>query len=93
MSPGEERGSLVDAEGRHKGVFLPCKATDAWAWNEAVFRYRLHRGADGAVYRRLDPPRPDSALGEFQRIWPEPGLPLTASRGAFHELGDADRAA
>ena len=74
-------------------MFLPCKATDAWAWNEAVFRYRLHRGRDGAVYRRLDPPLPDADLGEYQRLWPQPGEPLTASRGAFEELGGAGRAA
>ena len=73
-------------------MFLPCKATDAWTWNEAVFRYRLHRGRDGGVYRRLDPPLPDAMLGEYVRIWPEPGEPLTASRETFEELGGADRA-
>ena len=91
MPPGSERGALIDPEGRHKGLFLPCKATDAWAWNEAVFRHRLHRGRDGAVYRRLDAARPDLVLGEYVRVWPEPGEPVTASRGAFEELGGSDR--
>ena len=56
-----------------------------------MFRYRLHRGRDGGVYRRMDPPLPDVQLGVYARVWPEPGEPLTASRGAFDELGGADR--
>ena len=86
-----ERGSLLDPEGRHKGLFLRCKATDLWVWNEAVFRYRLHRGRDGSVYRRVDPPSPDTPTGVFARVWPQTGEPETLQRDGLEELGGADR--
>ena len=91
MEAGDQRGALVDPEGRHKGLFIPCKATDAWAWNEAVFRYRLSRHKDGGVYRRLDPPQADSRIGRFEHVWPGDKATAELPREEFEDLGATSR--
>ena len=89
MRDGEDRGALIDPDGRHKGVFRPCKATDLWAWNEAVFRYRLHRRRDGDIYRRIDAAGVETLTGDYARLWPDVGEAETLPREQFEELGGA----
>ena len=90
---GSERGSLIDPDGRHKGVFLPCKATDAWAWNEAVFRYKLSRHRDGGVYKRLGAPVEEAVEGVYEHVWPGDKAVEVLKRDEFEDLGGSLRAA
>lgn len=88
---GDHRGTLVDPDGRHKGLFIPCKATDVWTWNEAVFRYRLSRHREGGVFRRLDPPQADSRIGRFEHVWPGEKATVEMPRDEFEDLGAVSR--
>ena len=93
MKEGDARGALVDPDGRHKGLFLPCKATDLWAWNEAVFRYRLSRHREGGVFKRLDAPGAEDRLGSYEHVWPGEKAVVTLPREEFEDLGGAGRVA
>ena len=88
---GDQRAALIDPEGRHKGLFIPCKATDVWTWNEAVFRYRLSRRRDGGVYRRLDPPHVEGVVGRYEHVWPGDKAQSELPREEFEDLGATGR--
>lgn len=91
MKEGDARGCLVDPDGRHKGVFMPCKATDVWVWNEAVFRHRLSRHREGAVFRRLDPAGFEGRTGRYEQVWPGEREVVELPRDEFEDLGAAGR--
>lgn len=88
---GDARGLLVDPDGRQKGLFIPCKATDLWAWNEAVFRYRLSRHRDGGVFKRLDPALSETRTGAYEHVWPGEKTTAVLPRDEFEDLGGAGR--
>lgn len=87
MGEGGARGALIDPDGRHKGLFLDCKATDTWIWNDAVFRYRLSRHRDGGVYRRMDATVEETGCGRYEHVWPGEKVVDTMRRDAFEDLG------
>ncbi len=91
LKEGDPRGALIDPDGRHKGLFLPCKATDVWVWNEAVFRHRLSRHKEGGVYRRLDTPTGEPRTGSYEHVWPGEKEIVVLPRDEFEDLGAAGR--
>ena len=91
LRDGDARGVLIDPDGRHKGVFMPCKATDVWAWNEAVFRYRLSRHREGGVFRRLDTPTGEPGAGSYEHVWPGEKAVVVMPRDEFEDLGAVSR--
>ena len=67
---GTGKHDLFGPDGRHRAIFRPSKAADAWVWNDAVFSFELYRHQDGAVLMRL---RSAPDVYVLKRIWPEPG--------------------
>ena len=80
-----ERFEVIGPEGRHYGFFRPSRATDAWIWNDAAYRFELYLDPEGAVHRRRSFTSDGSVL---ERVWPEGGEPvhvLSAELGANFE--------
>ena len=90
---GAQRGALIDPDGRHKGLFMACKATDVWTWNDAVFRCKLSRHRDGGVYRRLDETPDAPGCGRYEHVWPGERAVETLKRDSLEDLGGSSRAA
>lgn len=90
---GEARGSLIDPDGRHKGLFIPCKATDIWAWNEAVFRYKLSRHKDGGVFKRLETSAGEGRTASYEHVWPGEKAVAVLPKEELEDLGGMSRTA
>lgn len=89
---GTERAELFDPEGKHRGCFRPCRATDQWAWNDAVFQYELYQDRDGVVHKKVgETGGREAAQVRHLHVWPETdpkdAEPRETSRADFEAAG------